>query len=105
MNSIKIDGHEIELSNEDKILFPQSKIAKGELIAYYEKIAPYLVPFITNHPITMHRFPDGIDEEGFYQKEIGAYFPSWIKRKTIKRRSNEKVVTYVVCNDAATLVY
>jgi len=105
MSIIKINGHEIELSNEDKILFPKSGITKGDLIDYYQKIAPYLIPYITNHPLTMHRFPDGIDKEGFYQKEIGAYFPSWIKRKAIKRRSNEKVVTYVICNDHATLVY
>lgn len=105
MSTIIIDSHEIELSNEDKILFPQSGITKGDLIDYYKKIAPYLIPYITNHPLTMHRFPDGIDKEGFYQKEIGSYFPSWIKRKSIKRRSNEKIVTYVICNDAATLIY
>jgi len=105
MSTIKIDGHGIELSNEDKILFPKSKLTKGNLINYYKKIASHLIPYITNHPIAMHRFPDGIDKDGFYQKEIGTYFPKWIKRKAIKRRSNEKVVSYVICDNVATLVY
>ncbi len=105
MSTIIIDRHEIDLSNKSKILFPKSKITKGDLITYYEKIAPYLLPHIYDHPLTMHRFPDGIDKEGFYQKEIGSYFPKWIKRKAIKRRSIDKIVTYVVCNNAATLVY
>ena len=106
MSIITVHGHEIELSNEDKILFPQSKITKGDLITYYQKIAPYIIPLVVNHPLTMHRFPDGIGAEGFYQKDIGSYFPSWIKRKAIKRRSIDKVVTYVVCSDdPATLVY
>jgi len=105
MSTIRLDGHEIKLSNEDKFLFPKSKITKGKLINYYKRIAPYMIPYIYDHAVTMHRFPDGITTEGFYQKEIGAYFPKWIKRKPIKRREDKEAVTYVVCNNAATLVY
>jgi len=104
MSAITVDRHTIELSNEDKLLFPKSKITKGDLIAYYHKIAPYLLPLIKDHPIAMQRFPDGIDKEGFYQKEMGDYFPDWIERKTVKHKAGHQT-TYVLCNNTATLVY
>jgi bifunctional non-homologous end joining protein LigD len=105
MALITIDNQHIELSNENKVLFPISGITKGHLITYYTKIAPYMVPHIYNHPIAMHRFPDGINQEGFYQKERGTYFPDWIDHKAIKRKSDNVAVQYVLCNNAATLVY
>ena len=104
MSSITIDTHTIELSNEQKILFPKSKITKGDLINYYQTIAPIMLPYIKDHPIAMQRFPDGIDHEGFYQKEAGEYFPNWIERKTIKHKAGHQT-TYVLCNNTATLVY
>jgi bifunctional non-homologous end joining protein LigD len=105
MSAVTIDKHTIELSNQDKILFPKSKITKGELIKYYTTIAPIMLPHIHNHPIAMQRFPDGIDQEGFYQKDISDYFPSWIKHTTIKSTLDEHPVTYVICDNAATLAY
>jgi bifunctional non-homologous end joining protein LigD len=105
MSSITLDGHEVKLSSQDKILFPKSKITKGDLVSYYQRIAPYMIPLIYNHPLTLRRFPNGITHEGFYQKEVSAYFPKWIKRKEIKRRSVDEFVTYAIGNDTATLVY
>jgi bifunctional non-homologous end joining protein LigD len=105
MSTINIERHTIELSNEGKLLFPETKITKGNLITYYESLAPYMVPLITNHPIAMQRFPDGITHEGFYQKEIGEYFPDWVERKTITHTHSEHKTTYVVCNNTATAVY
>lgn len=95
----------IELSHEDKILFPKSRITKGELIDYYAMIAPLMVPLIADHPIAMQRYPDGITGEGFYQKDRGDYFPDWIKYAAIARLAKDKVTNYVICNDAATLIY
>lgn len=105
MSVITIDKHEMELSNVDKILFPVSQITKGDLINYYQNIAPTMLTYMREHPIAMQRFPDGIAHEGFYQKNIDDYFPDWIDRVTIKRKSDEHPVNYVVCNNAATLVY
>jgi len=99
-----LDRHTIELSNEDKILFPQSNITKGDLITYYEKIAPYMLPFLYNRPLSMQRFPEGIHHEGFFQKNVGDYFPAWIKTVKIKKKEGGSV-EYVLCNNAATLVY
>ncbi len=101
---IKVGKYAIELRNRDKILFPQSKITKGELVDYYIRIADTMLPYVKNRPLTMMRFPNGIGKEGFYQKDAGDYFPDWIARKPITKQ-DDGLVNYVVCNNAATLVY
>lgn len=103
--AVKIGGHSIELSNIDKIIFPQDKIAKGEIIDYYYRVAKIMVPHMKGRLISMQRFPNGIDKEGFYQKEAGSYFPSWIPTKAVKKEEGDGQVNYVICNNTATLVY
>ena len=109
-----IGKHAIEIGKPDKILFPKSKITKGELIDYYAEIADIMLPHIKNRPISMHRFPHGIDKGGFFHKNAPDYFPSWIKRINVPKKSyfakfskskEEGIVHYVLCNNAATLVY
>lgn len=102
--SIKIGGHRIEISNIDKIFFPKDKITKGDVVDYYAKIASWMVPYMKNRPISMLRYPDGINGEAFYQKEIGSYFPEWIKRQSVEKKEGG-FTNYVVCNNKATLVY
>src|SRR5262249_49843398 len=80
------------------------KITKGDIVSYYNKVAKYMVPHLRERPLVVERFPDGIKAESFYQKAISSYFPKWIDRVKIKRRS-EGTKTYVVCNDAESLVY
>lgn len=110
MDTVEIDQHEIALSNTDKIYFPAHKktkskaITKGEIIDYYYHIAPVMLPYLSNRPLTVQRYPNGIDEESFYQKNAPEYFPKWIERKPIKS-DDGNVTEYVICNDAATLVY
>ena len=72
---ITLNRHQIELSNVDKVLFPADKITKGDIITYYRTIAPVMLPHIKNRPISMLRYPDGIKGEGFFQKNIGDYYP------------------------------
>lgn len=104
MPTLKIGRHSIKVGNLDKVLFPKDKITKGDILDYYERVAKYMIPHMKNHPITMQRFPDGIDHEGFYQKNISDYFPTWIDYIPIKKQE-DGVVRYAICNDAATLVY
>lgn len=101
--TITADGRRIEVSNPDKVLFPDAGITKLDLARYYEEIAPVMLPHITARPVTMHRFPDGIGEPGFYQKQVSGYFPDWVETVTVDKSNGE--VDHVVCNDAATLVY
>lgn len=101
---VKVGKYLIELSSQDKILFPKSKITKGTIITYYSDIASTMIPYMKGRLISMQRFPDGIMYEGFYQKDASDYFPQWIDRVNVKKKDDGSVA-YVVVNSAATLVY
>lgn len=101
--TLRVDGREVALSSLNKVLFPGSGITKGDLIDYYRRIAPVALPYFRDRPLSMQRFPDGIAAEGFFQKNVADYFPDWIGRVTLPKEGGS--VTYVVANDAATLVY
>ena len=103
-NELKVGTYLVTLSNQNKILFPKSKITKGQLVEYYHRIAPKMVPYMKDRPVTMHRYPDGIAKKGFYQKDAADYFPDYIVIQPVKR-SGGGIVDYVVVNNAASLVY
>jgi len=103
-NEIKIGKRTIAISNPTKIIFPKPKITKQDIVDYYAQISKFMLPYMKDRPLSMQRFPDGIDKEGFYQKDAGEYFPDWIKRFPMKKESGG-TVHHVVVNDAATLVY
>ncbi len=94
----------VTVTTENKILFPKVGITKGDLIRYYERIAPIMIPHLKNRPLMMHRFVHGITGEGFYQKDAPDYFPSWIAVAPIEKKGGG-IVRYVLCNNVATLVY
>ncbi|MGE0009827.1 MAG: non-homologous end-joining DNA ligase [Candidatus Babeliales bacterium] len=100
----KVGKHIITTTNEDVIWFPKSKITKGDVLNYYEKIAPIMVPHMYGHPVTMLRYVDGIQGEGFYHKDAPTYFPKWIKRCNVAKKE-DGTTSYVLCNEPATLVY
>lgn len=104
MPTIKLDGREISLSNLDKIYFPEDNITKGMLVGYYKKIAPHLLPYIKDRPLTMQRYPEGIHGESFFQKNVSDYFPEWIKTIYIPKEDGGGT-NYVLAQDTATLVY
>jgi bifunctional non-homologous end joining protein LigD len=101
---IKSGRYSIEITHSDKVLFGKSGITKNDLINYYQTIAPIMLPYCDDRPISMQRFPNGITEEGFFQKEAGDYFPTWITRVAIPKQTNG-VVHYVVIDKPATLIY
>jgi bifunctional non-homologous end joining protein LigD len=98
-----LDRHRIEVTHEDKILFPKIGLTKRDLIDYYVSISPIMLPYLHNRPLTLHRFVEGVGSEGFYQKDASDYFPSWIKRIAIPKKSG--TTHYVMANNAATLAY
>ncbi len=106
MSRLRIGRRRVELSSTDKPLFPDDGITKGDLIEYYRRIADRLLPHAKDRPLTLHRFPDGIGEAGFYQQQASAYFPDWIERcKTPRAGDRRASVEHVLANDKATLVY
>lgn len=94
----------VEITHGDKILFPKDKITKEDMIDYYSKVAPYILPQMKNRLIVLKRYPNGIKEEGFIQKQAADYFPSWIKKKTFKTKEG-KLMSMIYCNDIDTLIY
>lgn len=103
MSEVQIDSRTIETSSLDKVLFPNDGITKGELITYYRRIAETMVPYLRDRPLTMRRFPNGIEEDGFYQQGMPDYFPDWIGRIEVEKKGG--TIVHALCNDAATLVY
>jgi len=103
MTKLKVGRFTVELTNQDRVLFGRSKITKGDLVQYYQAIAPTMLPYLKDRPISMQRFPNGITQEGFYQKDAADYFPDYVERAVIPKEKG--VVHYVVCNNAATIVY
>jgi bifunctional non-homologous end joining protein LigD len=105
--SVTIDGRNVALTNQTKVLFPNDGITKGDLVAYYRAVAPVILPYLRDNPVTMERFPDGIDvPRGIWAKEMPRYTPEWVHRVTIPPTTGEpRDVTYVVVDDEATLVW
>ncbi|MCX2743241.1 non-homologous end-joining DNA ligase [Mangrovivirga sp. M17] len=100
---MKISGHNIDISNTEKVFYKKEKFTKGDVIEYYKDMSEYILPYLKDRPLMLQRFPDGIDKDGFYQKEASDYFPNWIKTKSLKKEDGK--VNHVICNDKATLVY
>jgi bifunctional non-homologous end joining protein LigD len=99
----EVGGHDLKLSNPDKMLFPAAGVTKSDLIDYYERIAPVILPHLAGRPLSLVRYPNGVDAEGFMQKNASDYFPDWIRRARLAKQDG--AVDHVVAEDAATLVY
>ncbi|MBV8150724.1 MAG: non-homologous end-joining DNA ligase [Candidatus Eremiobacteraeota bacterium] len=104
---LTVGKRELTLSNQDKVLFPDDGYTKGDLVAYYRAVAPVILPYLRSNPLTMERFPDGIDiPRGIWEKQLPRYTPEWIGRATIPPSTGEpREVTYLVVNDEASLVW
>lgn len=93
-------------SHLNKVFWKQEGITKGELIHYYRDMSSYILPFLKDKPLSMRRQPNGIDDPGFFQKDVGdAHLPSWIQTKPLYSESNSKDINFIIANDEATLLY
>lgn len=95
----------VKFTNLNKILYPELKITKAQVIEYYIKMAPKMLKFLAERSVVLNRFPNGVDEEGFYEKDAPSGTPSWVK--TFKRYSEtaEREIAYILCNDLDTLIW
>ena len=101
----KIDKHELKFSNLDKVLYPQAGFTKGQVIDYYLRIAPVLLPHLQGRPITLKRYPNGVDGMFFYEKRCPAHKPDWVKTASIYSRHNEDNINYCLAPDRSTLAW
>ncbi len=101
--SLRVGRRTVAVSNPDKVLFPGDGITKGELVEHYRQVAVRMLPHVRGRPVSMERYPNGIDGERVFQKGAPAYFPPWIARATVPKKGGS--VSHVVVDQAATLVY
>lgn len=103
---VTLNGKKVTLTNQQKLYWPDEKITKGTLLDYYLEMADYVLPYLKDRPLSLHRFPNGINDPGFYQKDIDtATVPEWLKTVQLHAASASRDVDYLVCNNAATLAY
>ena len=91
------------ITHPEKVLFPDDGITKGELAAYYEMVAPLMIPHVRGRPITMERFPSGIGEKGFIQKDVSRGFPEWLERVEVPKKDG--TVHHALANDTRSLLW
>jgi bifunctional non-homologous end joining protein LigD len=99
----KIGGHEVKFSNLSKLYWPDDKIQKRELINYYYQVAPFILPYLENRPLSLNRFPNGIKGKSFYQKDVTGKVPDWIETTPYVSEGENK--NFMLCNEEATLLY
>lgn len=103
--SLKINRRQVNISNADKVYFPKEGVSKGDIVDYYQRIADYILPYLKDRPLSLHRFPDGITKDGFFQKDAGQDAPAWVKSHSVYAASADKDIDYIICNDKATMAY
>jgi len=106
--AVKVDGRQLSLSNLDKVLYPESGFTKGEVIDYYTRVAPALLPHITDRPATRKRYPNGVEGQSFFEKNAPSHTPDWVRTVTLPSPGSSKdreEVRYIVIDDLPTLVW
>lgn len=102
---LRIGGHEVKLTNQRKVYWPDAGLTKGDLVAYYDRMHRWILPYLKDRPQSLKRNPGGITDPGFYQKDAGEDTPAWVRTEPVPSKSRGKTIDYIVCNDRATLLY
>src|SRR6202023_4065142 len=100
-----VEERKIQVSNLDKVLYPKVGFTKGQVIDYYIRIAPVLLPHLKDRPLTLKRYPDGVEGEYFYEKNCPAHRPPWVKTAPIWSDQNRRVMHFCLVQDVATLAW
>ncbi len=102
---VEVDGRKLKLTNLDKVLYPAAGFTKGQVVDFYVRIAPVLVPHLNGRPLTMKRYPEGVDHEYFFEKNAPMHRPDWVKTAPIWSESNHRTINFLLANDLTTLVW
>jgi bifunctional non-homologous end joining protein LigD len=104
---VEVDGRELKLTNLDKVLYPASGFTKGEMIDYYARIAPVMVPHLAGRAVTLRRFPEGVDDldAAFFEKRCPKHRPTWVKTASVRAGPNAGRIDFCVCDGLPTLVW
>ncbi len=102
---VDIDGHRLSLSNLDKVFYPETGFTKGQVIDYYTRIAPVVLPHLRGRHLTLKRYPDGVTGPYFYEKQSPRHRPDWVKVAPVWSRHNSRTIEYTLADDLPTLVW
>jgi len=105
VSSITLEGRTVRLTRLSKLLYPEARFAKAHVIDYYLRVAPFLLPHFRNRPVTLKRFPDGVDGKSYYDKNAPSFTPKWVKTFPVPRRTGGPDIQYILINDRATLAW
>jgi bifunctional non-homologous end joining protein LigD len=103
--TVDIEGRHLKLSNLDKVLYPEAGFTKGQVVDYYVRIAPVLLPHLRGRPLTMKRYPNGVGGMFFYEKNCPSHRPDWVKTARVWSEGNNRWMDYCLIEDLATLVW
>jgi bifunctional non-homologous end joining protein LigD len=100
---VNVARKKLRLSNLDKVLYPKVGFTKGQVIDYYTRVAPVLLPHLKDHPLTLKRYPNGVEDKFFYEKQSPSHRPDWVKTVPVPARG--KTIDFTLANDLPTLVW
>jgi bifunctional non-homologous end joining protein LigD len=100
-----VEGRKLAVSNLDKVLYPKAGFTKGQVIDYYIRVAPVLLPHLKDRPLTMKRYPNGVEGEFFYEKNCPSHRPKWVQTAKVWSEGNQRIMHYCLANDLPTLVW
>jgi bifunctional non-homologous end joining protein LigD len=100
---VEVEGRKLRLSNLDKVLYPVAGFTKGEVIDYYTRVAPYVLPHLEGRPLTLKRYPNGVDGGHFYEKQCPSHRPDWVRSAEVP--VSTKTINFCLCEDLPTLVW
>ena len=103
--TVEIQGKELQLSNLDKVLYPEAGFTKGQVIDYYVRVAPVLLPQLRDRPLTMKRYPNGVNGPFFYEKNAPSHRPEWVQTAPVWSEGNQRTMHYLLGQDLPTLVW
>lgn len=102
---LHVNQHTVRISNPNKVLWPALGYRKKELVGYYQEMAAYILPYLKDRPFVLHRFPEGIDHQSFYQKDMNQALPDWIETTPIFSESDQETKNYILCQNEETLLF
>jgi len=100
---VEVEGRRLKLSNLDKVLYPATGFAKGQVIDYYTRIAPAVLPHLRGRALTLKRYPNGVEGKYFYEKQKPSHAPDWVRSETIE--TGDRDIDFTICDDLPTLVW
>ncbi|CAN5163991.1 non-homologous end-joining DNA ligase [soil metagenome] len=100
---VEVEGRRLRLTNLDKVLYPEAGFTKGQVIDYYTRAAPWLLPHLQGRALTLKRYPNGVESGHFYEKQKPSHAPEWVRSEAIQ--AGERTIDFVLCDEVATLVW